>query len=105
MIPIMFVAHFIMSYLWELFSLCQQDYYWFEKITVIFIMNVLQIHFWVTFLGQSYFLSYALSCLAGMPRRVLIIQMLSLIGTVATFGSYTSIIGLGIFFYVFTLAS
>jgi cytochrome c oxidase subunit 1 len=39
MIPIMLVAHFHMYYLWEQFLLYFLDYYWFEFITVINIMN------------------------------------------------------------------
>jgi cytochrome c oxidase subunit 1 len=38
-IPIMFVAHFHMFYLWVPFLLYLQVYYWFEFITVINIMN------------------------------------------------------------------
>jgi heme/copper-type cytochrome/quinol oxidase subunit 1 len=70
-----------MFYQWGLFLHYLLDYYWYEKITVLYIMKQLQLHFWITFLGKYNFFSNAFFRLAGMPRRIQTILMLLHFGT------------------------
>jgi cytochrome c oxidase subunit 1 len=85
------------------FALFAGFYYWFEKITGFSYSEQLgQLHFWITFFGVNitFFPMHFLG-LAGMPRRIPDYpDVFAYWNSVASFGSYLSIIGLLIFFYM-----
>jgi len=94
--------HYVLS-MGAVFALFAGFYYWFEKITGFSYSEQLgQLHFWITFFGVNitFFPMHFLG-LAGMPRRIPDYpDVFAYWNSVASFGSYLSIIGLLIFFYM-----
>lgn len=98
------VAHFHYTLsMGAVFSLFAGFYYWVSKIVGVRYSEFWgQVHFWTTFIGVNltFFPMHFLG-IAGMPRRIPDYpDVYSLWNYVATFGSYISIVGLVIFFYV-----
>jgi cytochrome c oxidase subunit 1 len=93
--------HYVLS-MGAVFALFAGFYYWYEKITgYLYNERIAQIHFWVTFLGVNltFFPMHFLG-LAGMPRRIPDYpDVFAFWNSFASFGSYLSLIGLGIFFF------
>jgi cytochrome c oxidase subunit I len=93
--------HYVLS-MGAVFALFSGFYYWFEKITgFMYNETYAQLHFWLTFLGVNltFFPMHFLG-LAGMPRRIPDYpDVFAFWNSFATFGSYMSVIGLGVFFY------
>jgi cytochrome c oxidase subunit 1 len=94
--------HYVLS-MGAVFALFSGFYYWFEKITGYLYKEQLgQLHFWVTFIGVNltFFPMHFLG-LSGMPRRIPdYADVFAFWNSVATFGSYISVVGLFIFFYL-----
>jgi cytochrome c oxidase subunit 1 len=94
--------HYVLS-MGAVFALFSGFYYWFEKITgYLYKEQIGQLHFWVTFIGVNltFFPMHFLG-LSGMPRRIPdYADVFSFWNSVATFGSYISIVGLFVFFYL-----
>jgi cytochrome c oxidase subunit 1 len=94
--------HYVLS-MGAVFALFAGFYYWFEKITGFSYSEQLgQLHFWITFFGVNitFFPMHFLG-LAGMPRRIPDYpDIFAFWNSVASFGSYLSIIGLLIFFFM-----
>merc|ERR1711918_165021 len=85
------------------FSIFSGVYFWFSKITGVKYSEVLgQIHFWVFFIGVNitFFPMHFLG-LAGMPRRIPDYpDAYAGWNAVASYGSYISILGTCVFFYL-----
>jgi cytochrome c oxidase subunit 1 len=94
--------HYVLS-MGAVFALFSGFYYWFHKITGYRYDEQLgQIHFWVTFIGVNitFFPMHFLG-LSGMPRRIPDYpDVFAFWNSVATFGSYVSVVGLCIFFFL-----
>jgi len=85
------------------FAIFAGFYYWIGKITGYqYPEGLAQVHFWLTFFGVNitFFPMHFLG-LAGMPRRIPDYpDAYSGWNAVATFGSYITVIGLVLFFYI-----
>jgi len=94
--------HYVLS-MGAVFALFSGFYYWFEKVTGYSYNETLgQLHFWITFIGVNltFFPMHFLG-LAGMPRRIPDYpDIFASWNAVATFGSYITIVGLAVFFYL-----
>jgi cytochrome c oxidase subunit 1 len=94
--------HYVLS-MGAVFALFAGFYYWFEKVTGFSYSEQLgQLHFWITFFGVNitFFPMHFLG-LAGMPRRIPDYpDVFAYWNSVASFGSYLSIIGLLVFFFM-----
>jgi heme/copper-type cytochrome/quinol oxidase subunit 1 len=94
--------HYVLS-MGAVFALFSGFYYWFNKITGYSYDEQLgQIHFWVTFIGVNitFFPMHFLG-LSGMPRRIPDYpDVFAFWNSVATYGSYVSVVGLCIFFFL-----
>jgi len=94
--------HYVLS-MGAVFALFSGFYYWFEKVTGYLYNETLgQLHFWITFIGVNltFFPMHFLG-LAGMPRRIPDYpDIFASWNAVATFGSYITLVGLCVFFYL-----
>jgi cytochrome c oxidase subunit 1 len=94
--------HYVLS-LGAVFAMFAGFYFWFEKITGYTYNDLLgQLHFWITFVGVNltFFPMHFLG-LAGMPRRIPDYpDSFSFWNNVASFGSYVSVVGVFVFFYI-----
>jgi len=94
--------HYVLS-MGAVFALFAGMYYWIVKIAGAKYDEALgQVHFWLTFIGVNitFFPMHFLG-IAGMPRRVPDYpDTFAFWNYVATFGSYISVVGAAVFFYV-----
>ncbi len=94
--------HYVLS-MGAVFGIYAGFYYWIGKLTGYqYPEGLAQIHFWLTFIGVNvtFFPMHFLG-LAGMPRRIPDYpDAYSGWNAVATFGSYITIVGVVVFFYV-----
>jgi cytochrome c oxidase subunit 1 len=94
--------HYVLS-MGAVFALFSGFYFWFEKITGFSYSEQLgNLHFWITFFGVNitFFPMHFLG-LAGMPRRIPDYpDIFAFWNSVASFGSYLSLTGLLIFFFM-----
>jgi cytochrome c oxidase subunit I len=94
--------HYVLS-MGAVFAIFGGFYYWIGKITGLQYPEILgQIHFWITFIGVNltFFPMHFLG-LAGMPRRIPDYpDAYAGWNIVATYGSYMSVVGLILFFYI-----
>jgi cytochrome c oxidase subunit 1 len=94
--------HYVLS-MGAVFGLFGGFYYWIGKITGLQYPETLgQIHFWITFIGVNltFFPMHFLG-LAGMPRRIPDYpDAYAGWNAICSFGSYLSVIGALLFFYV-----
>lgn len=94
--------HYVLS-LGAVFAMFAGFYLWFEKITgYAYDENLGQLHFCITFLGVNltFFPMHFLG-LAGMPRRIPDYpDAFSFWNYVSSFGSYVSVVGVFVFFYL-----
>jgi cytochrome c oxidase subunit I len=98
--------HYVLS-MGAVFALFSGFYYWFHKITGRrYIEELGYIHFWLTFIGVNitFFPMHFLG-ISGMPRRIPDYpDIFQFWNQVATFGSYVSLVGIIVFFYLVYLA-
>jgi cytochrome c oxidase subunit 1 len=94
--------HYVLS-MGAVFGVFAGIYYWISKISGSnYIEELGQIHFWLTFIGVNitFFPMHFLG-IAGMPRRIPDYpDAYSFFNYVASFGSYISVVGLILFFYI-----
>jgi len=94
--------HYVLS-MGAVFGVFAGIYYWISKISGSnYIEELGQIHFWLTFIGVNitFFPMHFLG-IAGMPRRIPDYpDAYSFFNYVASFGSYISVVGLMLFFYI-----
>jgi len=94
--------HYVLS-MGAVFGVFAGIYYWINKISGSnYVEELGQIHFWLTFIGVNitFFPMHFLG-IAGMPRRIPDYpDAFSLWNYVASIGSYISVIGLCLFFYI-----
>jgi cytochrome c oxidase subunit 1 len=94
--------HYVLS-LGAVFAIFAGWYYWFPKMTgYLYNERLANLHFWVMFVGVNltFFPQHFLG-LAGMPRRYIDYPVAyHLWNKVSSYGSYISVIGVVIFFYV-----
>lgn len=94
--------HYVLS-LGAVFAMFSGFYFWFEKIVGAPYNDTLgQLHFWITFVGVNltFFPMHFLG-LAGMPRRIPDYpDVYHFWNNVASLGSYVSVVGAVLFFYV-----
>jgi len=94
--------HYVLS-MGAVFALFAGMYYWINKISgAKYIEELGQIHFWLTFIGVNitFFPMHFLG-ISGMPRRIPDYpDTFAFWNYVASFGSYISIVGSAVFFYV-----
>jgi cytochrome c oxidase subunit I len=93
--------HYVLS-MGAVFALFAGFYYWYEKITgFVYNETIAQLHFWITFLGVNitFFPMHFLG-LAGMPRRIPDYpDAFAFWNSLATYGSYLSVLGVIVFIY------
>lgn len=98
--------HYVLS-MGAVFALFSGIYYWLEKITGFsYVEELGHVHFWVTFLGVNvtFFPMHFLG-LSGMPRRIPDYpDAYYFWNAVCTYGSYLSVVGQLIFFYIIYLS-
>merc|ERR1712078_116828 len=94
--------HYVLS-MGAVFSIFAGFYFWFPKMTGLTYPEVLgQIHFWIMFVGVNltFFPMHFLG-LAGMPRRIPDYpDAYAGWNSIASYGSYVSLIGMLFFFYI-----
>jgi len=94
--------HYVLS-MGAVFGVFAGIYYWISKISGSnYIEELGQIHFWLTFIGVNitFFPMHFLG-IAGMPRRIPDYpDAFSTFNYVASIGSYISVVGLALFFYI-----
>jgi cytochrome c oxidase subunit 1 len=94
--------HYVLS-MGAVFALFSGMYYWLNKISgALYIEELGQIHFWITFIGVNvtFFPMHWLG-LAGMPRRIPDYpDTFAFWNRVCSWGSFISIIGVALFFYI-----
>lgn len=94
--------HYVLS-MGAVFALFAGVYYWINKISgARYIEELGQIHFWITFIGVNitFFPMHWLG-LSGMPRRIPDYpDQYAFWNYVCSFGSYVSIVGALLFFYI-----
>jgi len=94
--------HYVLS-MGAVFGVFAGIYYWISKISGSnYIEELGQIHFWLTFIGVNitFFPMHFLG-IAGMPRRIPDYpDAFSYFNYVASVGSYISVVGLVLFFYI-----
>lgn len=94
--------HYVLS-MGAVFGVFAGIYYWISKISGSnYVEELGQIHFWLTFIGVNitFFPMHFLG-IAGMPRRIPDYpDAFSLFNYVASIGSYISVVGLMLFFYI-----
>jgi len=94
--------HYVLS-MGAVFSIFAGFYFWFPKMTGLTYPEVLgQIHFWIMFVGVNltFFPMHFLG-LAGMPRRIPDYpDAYAGWNSIASYGSYISLIGMLFFFYI-----
>jgi cytochrome c oxidase subunit 1 len=94
--------HYVLS-MGAVFAVFSGFYYWFEKMTNLKYPEILgKIHFWITFVGVNitFFPMHFLG-LAGMPRRIPDYpDAYSDWNSIASYGSYISLIGTFFFVYL-----
>jgi len=94
--------HYVLS-MGAVFGVFAGIYYWISKISGSnYVEELGQIHFWLTFIGVNitFFPMHFLG-IAGMPRRIPDYpDAFSLFNYVASVGSYISVVGLVLFFYI-----
>jgi len=94
--------HYVLS-MGVVFSIFAGFYFWFPKMTGLTYPEVLgQIHFWIMFVGVNltFFPMHFLG-LAGMPRRIPDYpDAYAGWNSIASYGSYVSLIGMLFFFYI-----
>lgn len=94
--------HYVLS-LGAVFAMFAGFYFWFEKITGYAYNEALgQLHFWITFIGVNltFFPMHFLG-LAGMPRRIPDYpDVYAFWNNVCSYGSYVSVVGVAVFFYL-----
>jgi cytochrome c oxidase subunit 1 len=94
--------HYTMS-LGATFAVFAGFYYWFPKITGYMYSETLgKLHFWLTFIGvNTVFFPQHFLGLAGMPRRYIDYpDAFATWNRVSSFGSYITLVGLVVFFYM-----
>lgn len=94
--------HYVLS-MGAVFAMFAGFYYWIGKISGLQYPETLgQIHFWIFFLGVNLtFFPMHMLGLSGMPRRIPDYpDAYAAWNSLASFGSYVSIIGLLLFFYI-----
>jgi len=94
--------HYVLS-MGAVFGVFAGIYYWISKISGSnYIEELGQVHFWLTFIGVNitFFPMHFLG-IAGMPRRIPDYpDAYSFFNYVASLGSYISVVGLMLFFYI-----
>jgi heme/copper-type cytochrome/quinol oxidase subunit 1 len=94
--------HYVLS-MGAVFGVFAGIYYWINKISGSnYVEELGQIHFWLTFIGVNitFFPQHFLG-IAGMPRRIPDYpDAFSLWNYVSSIGSYISVVGLCLFFYI-----
>jgi len=94
--------HYVLS-MGAVFSIFAGFYFWFPKMTGLTYPEVLgQVHFWIMFVGVNltFFPMHFLG-LAGMPRRIPDYpDAYAGWNSIASYGSYISLIGMLFFFYI-----
>jgi len=94
--------HYVLS-MGAVFGFFAGFYYWFEKISGLIYNELLsKVHFWLTFIGVNitFFPMHFLG-LAGMPRRIPDYpDAYSPWNFIASIGSFITIIGIIVFFYI-----
>ncbi len=94
--------HYVLS-MGAVFSIFAGFYFWFPKMTGLTYPEVLgQVHFWIMFVGVNltFFPMHFLG-LAGMPRRIPDYpDAYAGWNSIASYGSYVSLIGMLFFFYI-----
>jgi len=98
--------HYVLS-MGAVFALFAGTYYWFTKITgVRYHEELAQAQFWITFFGVNItFFPLHFLGIAGMPRRIPDYpDIYAFWNYVSSFGSYMSLVGIILFFYIVYLA-
>jgi len=94
--------HYVLS-MGAVFSIFAGFYFWFPKMTGLTYPEVLgQVHFWIMFVGVNltFFPMHFLG-LAGMPRRIPDYpDAYAGWNSIASYGSYVSLVGMLFFFYI-----